>query len=100
MPETIKKCTNCGQDFAIIPLEHEILKKLKLPEPDQCFYCRKKRRHKTRMRGRFYLTKCGKCGKDIYVTTDPASGLVIYCKECYMAFKASGAGDKIQLDIE
>ena len=99
MPEQIQKCTNCAQDFAVIPLEQEILKKLKLPAPDQCFYCRKKRRHKTRMRGRFYNKTCQKCGKNIYVTCDPETGLMIYCKECYLAFKASGAGDKIFLDL-
>lgn len=99
MPDIIARCSVCEQDFAIIPLEQDILKKLNLPHPQACHFCRKKRRHKTRMRGRFYTTTCQKCGKDIHVTVDPESNLMIYCKECYMTFKASGESEKIHLDL-
>ena len=99
MSETLKECADCGQQFAIIPLEQKILEKLKLPQPTNCPFCRKKRRHRVRMRGCFYKVKCAKCGKEIHTTCDPETGLLIYCKDCYLAFKGSGEADKIFLDL-
>lgn len=100
MPDIVANCTSCGQEFAIIPMEQDILKKLKLPDPQQCYFCRKKQRHHVRMRGRFYKVNCKKCNQEIYTTCDPETGLIIYCKDCYLAYKASGESEKVFLNLE
>lgn len=100
MPEISKKCVRCEQEFAIVPLEQEILSKLKLEHPTQCYFCRQARRLKTRMQGYFHKTTCRNCNKEIYTTTNPEAGFLIYCKECYLAFKASGKAEQTFLDLD
>jgi len=100
MSDIISTCASCGQEFAIISLEQQILQKLNLQHPTQCFFCRKKRRDQTRAQGHFYKTNCQKCNQEICSVCDPTNGLMIYCKECYLAFRGSGESEKIFLEIE
>lgn len=76
-------CKQCSKEFLIIPQEHQFYKRKKLPTPENCPECRRKRRLSLRNERVLYKRKCDKCKKDIISTYSADSKYIVYCQECY-----------------
>ena len=81
--EEILKCTNCERNYKIISQELLFYRKMILPVPRQCFYCRHQGRVKRRGPYQFWDRKCYHCGKDIKTNYSPERKEIIYCEQCY-----------------
>ena len=76
-------CISCGRNYRIIKPELDFYRKIILPIPRQCFYCRHRNRIRRRCPLVLYDRTCAHCQKEI--KTNFASGRpeIIYCEFCY-----------------
>lgn len=79
----ILKCINCERNYKIIEQELLFYRKMNLPIPRQCFYCRHQDRIKRRGPYKFWDRKCDHCGKDIKTNYSPDRLEIVYCEKCY-----------------
>ncbi len=79
----ILKCINCERNYKITKQELLFYRKIVLPIPRQCFYCRHQDRIKRRGPYKFWDRKCDNCGKDIKTNYAPDRKEIIYCEKCY-----------------
>ena len=79
----ILRCINCERNYKITEQELLFYRKMKLPIPRQCFYCRHQDRIKRRGPYKFWDRKCDHCGKDIKTNYSPERKEIIYCEHCY-----------------
>jgi hypothetical protein len=100
-------CMECGRNYRIVPQELEFYKRMEIPIPHLCFFCRHKARLAFRNAANLYDRKC-QCGgaqseNNIYQNTaahfhgdtmcsqvfetsyDPNSRHIVYCEQCYQA---------------
>ncbi|MEA3399472.1 MAG: hypothetical protein U9R00_03115 [Patescibacteria group bacterium] len=77
----ILKCENCRRNLKITQQELSFYRKINLPIPHQCFYCRHRDRIERRGPYKFWNKKCDKCNKDII--TNYNNGEIVYCEKCY-----------------
>ncbi|MBI5621283.1 zinc-ribbon domain containing protein [Candidatus Falkowbacteria bacterium] len=92
-PDTIQAVTegtlsevfscSCGRSFKIIPQEFSFYKKLNIPLPNQCYFCRHIARLNKRNPQKLFLRHCDKCQKDMRTTYAPDRPEKVYCEECY-----------------
>jgi hypothetical protein len=92
--DEVLACASCARNYKILPDELTFYRRMKIPIPDHCFFCRMQKRED--MRGGFDLNKrtcdCtetrhiheGRCTEDFqtFFTTDKESRH-IYCETCY-----------------
>ncbi len=71
-------CKNCSVQFDISPEDLEIYKKLEVPQPTFCMFCRMQRRMVFRNERSLYKSKCDFSGKDILSVYPPDSGVKVY----------------------
>ncbi|MFH0818981.1 MAG: hypothetical protein V1898_03235 [Patescibacteria group bacterium] len=76
-------CITCQKNFKILEGEKEFYKRMHLPEPQQCFFCRNQARLKTAGIYTLYSRRCYKCDKEFETTISPDRPEMVYCKECY-----------------
>lgn len=76
-------CVICGRNYKITPNELVLYRKMILPIPRNCFYCRHKDRIQRRGPFTLYSRTCAKCGKDIKTTYAPERPEIVYCEQCY-----------------
>jgi hypothetical protein len=79
----ILRCIECNRNYKIIEQELLFYRKMKLPIPRKCFYCRHKDRIERRGPYKFWDRKCDHCGKDIKTNYSPDRPEIIYCEKCY-----------------
>lgn len=79
----ILKCTGCGYNYKIIPVELKFYRQMVLPIPRKCFWCRHQDRLGRRGPFKLYSRSCGKCTKNIQTTYSPDRPEIVYCEECY-----------------
>jgi hypothetical protein len=82
--EEIIECQNCGRGYKIIEMELRFLRKMKLPLPHDCPFCRINEKlnlwvDNMRLKDRI----CDKCGIEFKTHWSKDRAPVIYCKECY-----------------
>ena len=79
----ILRCMDCNRNYKIIPQELLFYRKMNIPVPRRCFFCR----HHDRItrRGPFKLWKrnCDKCKKEIRTNYAPERPEIVYCEKCY-----------------
>lgn len=94
LPETIKEvqddilqevisCTTCSRKYKIATLELELLRRMKLPLPDQCLKCRENALFARLQPPRLYDRQCAKCSEDIETSYSPERPEIVYCEQCY-----------------
>lgn len=87
VPDTITKeilkCTSCERNYKIIEQELLYYRKMNLPIPRMCFYCRHRDRVRRRGPYQFWDRKCDHCSKDIKTNYSPERKEIIYCESCY-----------------
>lgn len=79
----ILKCIDCDRNYQIREQELFFYKKMKLPIPKKCFFCRHKDRIKKRGPYKFWDRECALCKKNIVTNYSPDRPEVIYCEDCY-----------------
>lgn len=81
--EEVLGCLDCNRNYKITNQEMAFYRKMVLPIPRKCFYCRHHDRIKRRGCYKFWERKCAKCNKDIKTNYPPDSKEIIYCEKCY-----------------
>lgn len=81
--DEILKCTNCGKNYRLIKMELEFYKRMNIPIPKQCPFCRDRARHLRMNPMNIYTRDCVKCGKEIETSYAPDRPEIVYCEQCY-----------------
>lgn len=84
-----KTCERCKKDFKLIPQELAFYKKMGLPKPNNCPFCRHELRLAKRNERKFFKYPCAKCAKQMITTVNPKKGHIVYCLDCYADFRAN-----------
>jgi len=84
-----KVCRRCKKEFRLITEELNFYKKMGLPLPENCPFCRHELRLSQRNERKFFKYPCAKCGKQMVTTVNPDKGYLVYCLECYADFRAN-----------
>ncbi len=81
--DEILKCIDCSRNYKITEQELFFYKKMKLPIPRKCFFCRHHDRIEKRGPYKFWKRNCALCNKDIETNFSPDRPEIVYCEECY-----------------
>ena len=79
----ILKCVDCNRNYKITNQELSFYKRMSIPIPRKCFYCRHKDRIERRGPYKFLDRTCDKCGKNIKTSFAPERPEIVYCESCY-----------------
>ncbi|MBP9839443.1 MAG: hypothetical protein KBC44_00485 [Candidatus Pacebacteria bacterium] len=79
----ILKCIDCFRNYKITEQEFIFYKKMNIPIPRKCFFCRHKDRIQKRGPYKFWDRKCVKCDKGIVTNYSPERPEIVYCEKCY-----------------
>ncbi|OGD25131.1 hypothetical protein A2819_01955 [Candidatus Azambacteria bacterium RIFCSPHIGHO2_01_FULL_40_24] len=95
--EKVLACINCRRNYKIIPNELIFYRKMRIPIPRRCFYCRHEARLKRRNPFKLWHRECmcdkethhnhqaGKCSEEFETSYAPERPEIIYCEKCYQA---------------
>jgi hypothetical protein len=81
--QEILGCMICQRNYKITTQEIFFYKKMNLPVPRKCFYCRHQDRIVRRGFYKFWNRNCDKCNKNITTNYAPDSPEIVYCEKCY-----------------
>lgn len=81
--EDILRCISCERNYKITEQELLFYRKMNLPIPRRCFYCRHRDRILRRGPYKFWDRKCDFCKKDMMTNYSPDRPEIVYCEECY-----------------
>jgi hypothetical protein len=79
----ILKCEGCERNYKITDQELFFYRKMILPIPRKCFYCRHKNRIERRGPYKFWKRNCSHCEKEITTNYAPERPEIVYCESCY-----------------
>ena len=79
----ILSCMECARNYKITKQELLFYRKMVLPIPRKCFYCRHQERIVRRGPYKFWNRKCAKCQKEIITNYAPERPEIVYCEKCY-----------------
>ena len=79
----ILTCTACARNYKITEQELFFYKRMKLPIPRKCFFCRHHDRIEKRGPYQFWNRNCALCKKDIVTNYAPERPEIVYCEDCY-----------------
>lgn len=79
----ILRCINCNRNYKITEQELLFYRKMMLPIPRKCFFCRHQDRIVRRGPYKFWNRNCAKCQKNIITNYAPDRPEIIYCEKCY-----------------
>ena len=76
-------CKHCGKAYRFILEELNLMKKLQIPLPRECFNCRQQYRFSRTNSPIFYDRNCDKCKVEIETSYSPNRRELVYCEKCY-----------------
>lgn len=77
-------CEKCGRGYKIIEMELRFLRKMKLPVPHECPFCRINEKLNLWVDNMHLKDRvCDKCGVDFKTHWGKERAPIIYCKDCY-----------------
>ncbi|HAE36553.1 TPA: hypothetical protein DEP30_02165 [Candidatus Nomurabacteria bacterium] len=81
----VLKCIDCGRNYKITEDELTFYKKMQIPIPRRCFYCRHANRIKRRNPYKLWHRKCMKpdCTNEFETSYSPERPEIVYCEKCY-----------------
>jgi len=79
----ILKCISCERNYKITEQELLFYRKMILPIPRKCFFCRHRDRIVRRGPFRFFLRKCSHCSKETHTNLTEEVAPIMYCESCY-----------------
>ena len=94
--EEVLACMECARNYKIVPNELIFYKKMKIPIPRKCFYCRHADRLKKRNPFKLWHRTClciqgnhthgnEKCQAEFETSYAPDRPEIVYCEKCYQA---------------
>ncbi len=83
--QEVIKCEDCGRNYRLIRAELEFYRRLQIPVPRKCPFCRNTERLKKVNSMDVYKRSCAKCGKEIETSYAPDQPEIVYCEQCYQA---------------
>lgn len=83
MTQETLRCVECKRNYKIIEQELLFYRKMNVPIPRRCFYCRHQDRVVRRGPYRFWNRNCVKCNKEIRTNYSPERPEIVYCEQCY-----------------
>jgi hypothetical protein len=83
--DKILVCIECKRNYKIVPNELIFYRKMKIPIPRRCFYCRHANRVKSRNPFKLWHRKCMKegCENEFETSYAPDRPEIVYCEKCY-----------------
>lgn len=81
--QEILRCISCERNYKITEQEFLFYRKMTLPIPRQCFYCRHRDRVHRRGSFHFFIRKCSNCEEETYTNLTKEVAPIIYCEKCY-----------------
>ena len=81
--EEILACISCNRNYKIVPDELQFYRRMNLPLPRKCFFCRHTDRILRRGPMKFWNRHCVKCDKKIITNYAPDRPEIVYCEKCY-----------------
>jgi hypothetical protein len=81
----ILKCVDCSRNYKITDQEMLFYKKMILPIPRKCFYCRHQARIVRRGSFKFFIRACSHCGIDTHTNLTEEIAPTMYCEKCYQS---------------
>src|SRR3989338_5808638 len=83
--DEVLACINCKRNYKIISNELIFYKKMKIPIPRRCFYCRHDARVKRWNPYKLWHRKCMKTGclNEFETSYTPERPEIVYCERCY-----------------
>ncbi len=81
--DEILQCIDCNRNYKITNQELSFYRKMILPIPRKCFYCRHKDRIACRGSYKFWKRVCDKCKKEITTNYALDRPEIVYCETCY-----------------
>jgi hypothetical protein len=81
--EEILVCVECSRNYRVTPAELVLYRKIVVPLPRKCFYCRHRDRIRKRGPLKTYDRTCAKCSKAIKTSYAPDRPEIVYCEQCY-----------------
>lgn len=79
----VLKCTHCERNYKITEQELFFYRRMVLPIPRKCFYCRHHDRILKRGPIKFWDRNCAHCNKQITTNYAPDRPEIVYCESCY-----------------
>ena len=79
----ILSCIKCERNYKITEQELRFYRKMVLPIPRECFYCRHQDRISRRGPFNFFIRKCSHCGDDTHTNLTEKIAPILYCEKCY-----------------
>jgi len=79
----VLSCVQCGRNYKIISAELDFYRRMNLPLPRNCFYCRHKNRIAKRGPFKLFDRTCTHCGKPLKTNFAPDRPEIVYCEQCY-----------------
>lgn len=79
----VLKCVDCERNYKITGQELLFYRKMNLPIPRKCFYCRHQDRIVRRGPYKFWERNCAHCNNIITTNYSPDRPEIIYCEQCY-----------------
>jgi hypothetical protein len=77
-------CNNCGRGYKIIEMELRFLRKMNLPVPHECPFCRMNEKLNLWVDNMHLKDRiCDKCGIEFKTHWSKERAPIIYCKKCY-----------------
>lgn len=78
------ECKRCGRGYKIIEMELQFLRKIKLPIPRECPFCRINEKLNLWVDNMHLKDRtCDKCGKNFKTHWGKERAPTVYCKDCY-----------------
>lgn len=79
----ILTCISCSRNYKITNQEFIFYKKMNIPIPRKCFYCRHKYRVEKRGPYKFWERNCAQCNKVIFTNYEKTRPEIVYCEKCF-----------------
>ncbi len=79
----ILRCIDCNRNYKITDQELLFYRKMNIPIPRKCFYCRHQDRIVRRGPYKFWQRNCAKCQEEIMTNFAPERPEIVYCEKCY-----------------
>jgi len=78
-------CSSCSRGYRIIKMELDFLKKMNLPLPRECPFCRINQKIRRWVKNMRVIDRaCNKCGASFQAAFDQEDAPILYCKDCYL----------------
>jgi hypothetical protein len=81
--DEVISCSTCGKAYKFISEEINLMRKLSIPLPHECYNCRQEHRFARMNMPKLYKRNCMKCNMDINTPYSPDRPEIVYCAKCY-----------------